>query len=146
MRKIVLIIIAFTLLLLGCSNSQSLQAEEPLVSSGDMTTPKPKEYVITHGAYENWDQYQLSDFLQNDLVQTEESAIAIANAIVKNAVGEQEWKKLYLANVWEDAEREVWIISYYTQSEDANVIMVGGEVYIAIRKHDAQVVKMWAEE
>ncbi len=107
---------------------------------------EPTENVIFHYAYENWEMDQLSDFLHEDLVQTEESAIAIANAIVQSVIGEQEWKRLALTNVWEDVERNVWIVSYDPVSEDTDSIMTGGRVNIAIRKHDAQVLKMWAEE
>jgi hypothetical protein len=146
MKKTALFLLACILLFAGCSSSQSLQEGESLTSSENLTTPKPKEYVITHSACENWDQFQPSDFLQNDLVPTEKNAIAVANAIVQSAVGEQEWKKHYLSNVWEDIEREVWVITYVPRSEDASYIIVGGDITIVIRKHDAQVVKMWAGE
>ena len=51
-----------------------------------------------------------------------------------------------MENVWEDAERGVWIISYDPVNEDPSTMITGGRVNIAISKHDAQVVKMWAEE
>ena len=146
MRRIVLGIILVALLLLGCSNSQTLQAEETFVSPQDFATQAPSEHVITHDAYEGWEKGQSSDYMQDDLVKTEADAIAIANAIVEANVGDQEWKKLSVANVWEDADRGVWIVSYDPVNEDSSTMITGGRVNIAVSKHDAQVVKMWAEE
>ena len=79
-------------------------------------------------------------------MKTEADAIAIANAIVEANVGDQEWKKLSVANVWEDADRGVWIVSYDPVNEDPSTMITGGRVNIAVSKHDAQVVKMWTEE
>lgn len=146
MKKIALFLLALIFLFAGCSCSQSLQVEETIASPSDLTTQEPTENAIYHYAYENWEKDQQSDFLQEDLVQTEENALAVANAIVKIAIGEQEWKKLYLANVWEDVDKGVWVISFDPRNEDSDTIITGGRVNIAIRKHDAQVVKMWAEE
>gem|GEM_PF-6293457 len=146
MKKTALFLLVCSFLFAGCSSSQSLQVEEALASPNNLTMQEPTENVIFHYAYENWEMDQLSDFLHEDLVQTEESAIAIANAIVQSVIGEQEWKRLALTNVWEDVERNVWIVSYDPVSEDTDSIMTGGRVNIAIRKHDAQVLKMWAEE
>lgn len=146
MRRIVVGIIVLTLLLFGCSKPQSQKAEENFVSSQDFATQAPTEHVITHYAYEGWEKEQLSDYLQDDLVKTEADAIAIANAIVEATVGEQGWKKLSVANVWEDAESGVWIVSYDPVNEDPSTMITGGRINIAFSRHDAQVVKMWAEE
>lgn len=143
MRRGFLVIIAFAILLSGCS---MIQAEEPIVASEDLTTPKPKEYVITHRANENWEKDQASDFLQYDLVQTEEDAIAVANAILEATVGEESFQTYYLANVWSDTEREVWVTTFFLRSEVIGFEMHGGDITIVIRKHDAQVVKMWGGE
>lgn len=146
MKKVAQFLLALIFLFAGCSCSKPLQVEETIASPSDLTTQEPTENAIYHYAYENWEKDQQSDFLQEDLVQTEESAIAVANAIVKIAIGEQEWKKLYLANVWEDVDKGVWIVSFDPRNENSDTIITGGRVNIAIRKHDAQVVKMWAEE
>ena len=146
MKRIILFSFVIVCLCAGCSRIQPHNTNVSNMSSSDLTTEAPIEYGITHDAYENWEKDQPSDYLQDDLVKTEEIAIEIANTIVKNAVGEQEWERLYLTNVWEDVDRGVWVISYCVQSEDDNTFIVGGGVNLAIRKHDAQVVKMWAEE
>ena len=146
MKRIIVFAIVFICCCAGCA---WIQPQSAVISSGsadDLTSPEPKEYVITHDAYENWDESNPSDFLQVDLIPMEESAIAVANAILKSAIGEQEWKKLYLANVWEDVDKGVWIISFDPRNEDSDTIIIGGRVSIAISRHDAQVVKMWAEE
>lgn len=123
-----------------------IQSEEPIVASENLTTPKPKEYVITHSANENWEKDQASDFLQEDLVQTEESATVIANAVLEATVSKESVQTYYLANVWDDTEREVWVVTYFLRSEVIGYEMVGGDINIVIRKHDAQVVKMWGGE
>ncbi len=146
MRRIVVGIILVTLLLFGCSKPQFQKTEEDFVSTQDFATQAQTEHVITYDAYEGWEKGQLSDYLQDDLVKTEADAIAIANAIVEANVGDQEWKRLSVANVWEDAERGVWIVSYDPVNEDPSTMITGGRINIAFSKHDAQVVKMWAEE
>ena len=145
MKRVIVFAIIFICCCTGCSR---IQPQSAVISSGsadDLTTSN-SEYVITHEACENWDESNPSDFLQVDLIPTEESAIAVANAIVQNAVGEQEWKKFYLANVWEDVDNGVWIISFDPRNDDSDTLITGGRVNIAISRHDAQVVKMWAEE
>jgi hypothetical protein len=112
----------------------------------DLTTPKPKEYVITHRANENWEQDQASDFLQSDLIQTEEGAITVADAILEATVGKESFQTYYLANVWEDIEREVWVVTFFLRSDVIGYELTGGDINIVIRKHDGQVVKMWAGE
>ena len=146
MRRIVLGIIVLSLLLFGCSKPQSPKVEESFVLPQDFATQAPTEHLITHDAYEGWEKGQSSDYLQDDLVKTEADAIAIANAIVEATVGGEEWKKLSVANVWEDAERGVWIVSYDPVNEDPSTMITGGRINIAFSRHDAQVVKMWAEE
>ncbi len=146
MRKSIIVIIAFVCLFSGCACVPSQDAGNSSVSSAGLSEKEPQEYVITHDSVADWQKDQPSDFLQNDLVQTEECVIAIANAIVKNAVGDQEWEQLTLANVWEDDARGVWIVSYSLRSDDADTVVAGGGVNIAISRHDAQVVKMWSEE
>lgn len=146
MMRTALFLLACILLFAGCSSSQSLQEGESLASSEDSTTPKPKEYVITHRANENWEQDQASDFLQSDLIQTEEGAITVADAILEATVDKESFQTYYLANVWEDIEREVWVVTFFLRSDVIGYELTGGDINIVIRKHDGQVVKMWAGE
>jgi len=80
------------------------------------------------------------------LVQTEEGAITVADAILEATVGKERFQTYYLANVWEDIERAVWVVSYFPRSEEESLVLFGGDITIVIRKHDAQVVKMGAGE
>lgn len=146
MKKTALFLLACILLFAGCSSSQTVQEGEALASSEDLTMPKPTEYVIMHGANENWEQDQASDFLQSDLIQTEESATTIANAVLEATVGKEGFQTYYLANVWKDIERAVWVVSYFPRSEEESLILFGGDITIVTRKHDAQIVKIWVEE
>ncbi|MEN6637423.1 MAG: hypothetical protein ABFC56_16360 [Clostridiaceae bacterium] len=147
MKKAAPFLLALIFLFVGCSSSQSLQAEETIASSGNISAEKQKEFKVIHAPFEDWMKYKpAGDGIYSDLVATETCALAIANAIIGTNLTDDETCTYPDVRIWEDVEEGVWVISYYPQSTDPDFEIAGGDIHIVIRKHDGQVASYWGGE
>lgn len=88
----------------------------------------------------------LSDFILEDnvgvyhkeLVQDKETALGIAKVVLNNVCKTKD--RFNSVKVFYDIEKELWIVTFFKKD------VLGGDVNIAIRKSNAQIVKVWSGE
>ena len=95
----------------------------------------------------DWDNIEFP--FEDDCVPDKETAIKIANIFLENL----QKRNCYINHVPQavlyDTETKIWIVTFGEPDymvDGVVVVTLGDEIRIAIRKENAEVVKMWLEE
>jgi len=86
------------------------------------------------------------DTITDTCVPDKETAIKIAEGITSGFQKKGFFPGYVPQHVFFDNKREVWIVSLWEESENENEIHSGACFSVAIRKDNAEVVKMWVGE
>jgi uncharacterized protein YceK len=89
----------------------------------------------------NWDETVGS--YTKATVTDEQTAIGIAKAIFNGMEKSAEAQKYVPQSVFFDEEDEIWIVSFWKDSDE---ITIGGDCGIAIQKQDGKVLRIWFGE
>lgn len=79
-------------------------------------------------------------------VPDKETAIKIAESITSGFQKKGFFPGYVPQHVFFDSDKDVWIVSLWKESENENVIYFGACFSIAIKKDNAEVIKMWVGE
>lgn len=138
MKKFCIIIIVTTLLLLtGCSSKR--KEEENMVNN--YTDIKYEEGIYQH---KNWNLIEFP--IEEVCVPDKETAISIAKGIILNFQEQGKFKEYIPQHVFFDTEDNFWIVSFWPSTGNDNIEYIGATFSIAIKKENAQVLKMWINE
>jgi len=111
----------------GCERSKSEMAEKISISSGIYQN-------------KNWESFEFP--ISDECVPNSDTAISIAQSIMLNFKKEGMFKDYSLQSVFFDTQDKIWIVSFYPDKKG----YAGSDFHIAIRRDNAQVVKMWVLE
>lgn len=90
--------------------------------------------------YKDWDNMEFA--VEGDCVKDKETAIEIAISITEGFQKEGFFTGYVPQSVYFDTEDNIWIVCLYPNEEG----YVGSDFCIAIKKDNAEVVKMWVGE
>lgn len=110
--------------------------------------------VIINDIDINYNEGIIDDNLLNDdvgvykeaVVKDKETALAIAKVIFESIDRPKNKDDYFCEDIFYDTEKEIWIITFAKKSKKKGEYIVGGSCSIALRKKDAQIVKIWFEE
>ena len=136
MKKSSLIILILLLLLVGCTR---LLAEKPLKEGEFMD----RIVDVKTGVYHYKDWTDSVGTYTDPLIPDSETAVLIGDAILSAIQGTGLAKDFVLQQVFFDEVDEVWILSYW---EERDVYVDGNDCNIAIRKSNAEVLRVWFGE
>lgn len=86
------------------------------------------------------------DTITDTCVPDKETAIKIAGSITSVFQKKGFFSDYVPQHVFFDSDKDVWIVSLWEESENENEIYSGACFSVAIRKDNAEVVKMWVGE
>ncbi len=110
----------------------------------DKEVASPSEILYETGAY-NWEIGE--EVTVTDVpVPDKETAIKIAESITSGFQKKGVFPGYVPQHVFFDSDKDVWIVSLWEESENENEIYSGACFSVAIRKDNAEVVKMWVGE
>lgn len=110
----------------------------------DKEVASPSEISYETGVYD-WNISE-DDTITDTCVPDKETAIKIAEGITSGFQKKGFFPGYVPQHVFFDNKREVWIVSLWEESENENEIYSGACFSIAIKKDNAEVVKMWVGE
>ena len=152
MRKVGLVIgIIFFIMLsmVSCKEkADNLRAESNSLS---MVSDEQREGACLEYSYEEgtFDLNIKDDFgvYTEDAVPDAETASLVAQAIFNGMKKSSEAKEFQVQRVIYDVEKKVWVVEFFSLKKTEGEIMTAGYVcYIAIKKENAEVVRIWFEE
>ena len=147
MKKMLVLVLMFSLLLTGCSNLSQNDSNDNLDSSQNSSNNQDANVVdeieiyYDSGVYwnKNWDDDPLFTY-NKPVIRDKESAIEIAMAIYK---GLENIDPTYAPKfVFYDEEDEIWIVHF----GDPLYETLGGGCTIALQKKDGKVLRIWGGE
>jgi hypothetical protein len=155
MKKIVILLFIVIVLVSGCKNEieetnslsvSSSEIENASSNSFDEDFLKNMEIGFKTGTFfdKNWDE-PLGTY-KGDCVPTKEVAMEIATSIMNELQKNGKFKKCVLASVFYDEVDEIWIVIFCDYTEGRGFVTLGGGCTIAIKKSNAQILRIWTGE
>ncbi len=146
MKRILALIftVFFVFSLSGCKNN-----DNDLSSRIEWVEKQNSKIEYEKGIYHNkdWDSFEYP--MDKVCVPDEETAIAVAEAVFAKYRKNNEYSKFIPKRVFFDTEDEIWIVSFddpYEIDDEGHIFeYVGLYFNIAIKKENAEIVKMWLE-
>lgn len=97
------------------------------------------EVSFEKGIYPNKDWDELSFSIDDDCVPDKETAINIAESIKAHYQQKGHFEDFVTQSVFYDTEDEIWIVTFYESTTN----QTGSAFNIAIKKNNAEIIKMW---
>ena len=132
MKKIILLGLCI-LLLVGCQNEQVA------------TTSDTDSIFYCSGRFPVHPEDPVGTYTQ-PVIPDEETAIEVATAIMQSIQRKGYGKEYVIQSVFFDTVDEIWIVTFALPQYDVTALMDGGGYSIAMRKSNAEVVRIWAGE
>lgn len=159
MKKIVILLVLLVSFLFGCKNNTG--AHDARTSSEPSDTPDVKSSGYHSEAFEtsNKEVYDMDDIIyregewddkdwdniefpiEKDCIDDKETAVNVARALLGNFQKQNYFVNYVTLSVFYDIKDKIWIV-VFAESRD----YPGADVTIAIRRENAEVVKMWVGE
>lgn len=130
MRRI-LVVFAIVLSMISCSACDNSKKENDMI-----------KYESGIFYDKNWSE-SIGTYSGNAVIPDAETALKIATAIFDGMEKSKEAQKYVPQSVFFDNQDEVWIVSFY---ENSNLITLGGDCNIALQKKDGKVLRIWFGE
>lgn len=149
MKKVVVLLMLLVLTLSGCGKGIEA-SDENLGSSGGLssTSPKNSEELLgmsgisfEEGVWSDKDWENVEFPFKKDCVPDKETAVNITRILIEKFQQQNYFSDYVLQSVFFDTEDKIWIVTY---GESRNY--PGACVSIAIRKENAEVIKIWVGE
>jgi uncharacterized protein YqgQ len=105
-------------------------------------------YMYEEGIFEPKDWENIQFPIKDDCIPDKETAIKVAKIFLENLQKQNFFTNNVLGSVFYDTEDKIWIVSFWEESDYMldGYVTVGGDLSIAIRRENAEVVKMWPGE
>lgn len=107
--------------------------------SKKQTVAHNNEVSFDKGIYQNKDWDELKFSVDDDCVPDKETAISIAESIMAHYHQKGHFEDFVTQSVFYDTEDEIWIVTFY----EPTINQTGSAFNIAIRKNNAEIIKMW---
>ncbi len=138
MKKLYLVIIITTVFLISGCNNKEIEEENKINNTENV--------MYEEGIYQDKDWDLLEFPIEMTCVPDKETAISIANDIMINFQKQGSFKGYIPQHVFLDTEDNFWVVSFWPNVEENNATYVGASLSIAIKKENAQILKMWVDE
>lgn len=132
--KFILIIMLF-ILITGCNKKQS-------DAKGDSTVNIEFEKGVFYD--KDWDE-KIGTY-QQDVIPDKETAIQVATQIFNGMEKNSKVEKYIPQSVFFDEIDDIWIVSFWEEKGDNEMLTVGDDCSIAIKKKNGQVLRIWFGE
>ena len=141
MKKSMIAILVLLCILSGCGHmSVREQAVNSTTSQDDGV-----DVEVKTGIYQK-DWSDPVGKLTDPLVPDKETAVKIATAILESIQAKGYWKTYTLHSIYFDTAEEVWLVSFGEVANTSGAVSMGSGCSIAIKKSNAEVLGVWAEE
>lgn len=92
----------------------------------------------------NWDEK--AGTYQQDVIPDEHTAIKVAIQIFNGMKKNSKMEKYVPQSVFYDENDEIWIVSFWEEKEVDEMLTVGDDCSIAMKRKDGQVLRIWFGE
>lgn len=133
-NKFILLIMSI-ILITGCNKSQSDKERETLVN-----------IELEKGVFYDKDWDEKVGTYQQDVIPDKETAIQVATQIYNGMEKNSREEKYIPQSVFFDEIDEIWIVSFWEEKGDNEMLTVGADCSIALKKSNGQVLRIWFGE
>lgn len=130
-----LLLIIFLILATGCNKVQS-------DTKGDSSV----NIEFKKGTYydKNWEEE--TGTYQQDVIPDKDTAVKIATQIFNGMEKNSDMEKYVPQSVFYDEIDGIWIVSFWEKKEDSEMLTVGDDCSIALKRKNGQVLRIWFGE
>ena len=147
MKKKFILFVLLALFLSGCgknalvANVSGNENADGVSNAPNKEAPGTNEIIFTEGVWPDKDWENVEFPFEKDCIPDKETALSITGVLVTKFHQQSCFINYAPQSVFYDTEDKIWIVTF-VESPD----YPGACVSIAIRKENAEVVKMWVEE
>ena len=136
MKKNLLIFVFMFLILTSgcCKNKTDTKGDSTVNIQFDTGVFQDKNWTEKLGTYDQ------------DVIPTKEVAVEVATQIFKGMSKSSKLEKYVPQSVFFDEVDNVWIVSFWESQNNNELLSVGNDCNIAIRKNDGQILRIWFGE
>lgn len=109
-------------------------------------TINQSEIVFEQGEYQYYGEITPDITVENPCVPDKETAIKIAEAVTSGFQRKGYFPNYVPQSVFFDTQKQLWIVTFAPESDNDEVVLIGSCFSVAIKKDNAEVIKMWVGE